>query len=138
MATKFYFCETCGNVIVKCVSSGVIPFCCGTEMVELIPGVTDGIGEKHLPVVERVDDCTIKVKVGAQPHPMMKGHHIVFIYLETKHGGQIKYLDPEGEAEAVFCCCDDTPVAVYEYCNIHGLWKTELDGNKGKKCLKAK
>jgi superoxide reductase len=26
----------------------------------------------------------------------------------------------------VFCTCNDKPVAVYEYCNLHGLWKTEL------------
>lgn len=137
MATKFFFCETCGNVIVKFVSSGVTPVCCGAEMKELVPGVTDGAGEKHLPVIEQVDECTIKVKVGAQVHPMTKGHHIVFIYLETKHGGQVKYLDPEGEAEAVFCLGKDKPVAVYEYCNIHGLWKTDIEGSI-KKCVKDK
>jgi hypothetical protein len=28
--------------------------------------------------------------------------------------------------EAVVCVCDSKPIAVYEYCNLHGLWKTEL------------
>ena len=23
------------------------------------------------------------------------------------------------------CVCGDIPKAVYEYCNLHGLWKTE-------------
>lgn len=133
MATKFFLCETCGNVIVKFVSSGVTPFCCGSEMKEIIPETTDGLGEKHLPVVEWVDECTVKVKVGSQNHPMTKGHHIVFIYLETESGGQVRYLDPEGEPEAVFCLCGEKATAVYEYCNIHGLWKTDLNTRKCKK-----
>ena len=126
MATKFFLCTTCGNVVVKAIDSGVDVVCCGQEMKELIPGTMDASLEKHLPVVERIDDCTIKVKVGSMPHPMSKEHHIVFIYLETEHGGQIQYLDPEGPAEAFFCGCKDKPVAVYEFCNIHGLWKTEI------------
>ena len=28
--------------------------------------------------------------------------------------------------EAVFCVIDDEPMAVFAYCNQHGLWKTEL------------
>ena len=127
MATKFFLCTTCGNVVVKAIDSGVNVVCCGQEMKELIPGTTDAMMEKHLPVVERIDDCTLKVKVGSMPHPMSKEHHIVFIYLETEHGGQIQYLDPEGPAEACFCGCKDKPVAVYEFCNLHGLWKTEID-----------
>ena len=126
MATKFFLCTTCGNVVVKVVNSGVKLVCCGKEMMELIPGTSDGAMEKHVPVLERVDDCTVKVKVGSLPHPMTKGHHIAFIYLETENGGQIKYLDPEGAAEACFCICKDKPVAVYEYCNIHGLWKADV------------
>ncbi len=126
MATKFFKCTTCGNVVVKFVDSGVVPFCCGKEMVELVPGSTDGKQEYHLPVIERVDERTIRVKVGAMPHPMTSEHFIKFIYLETRHGGQIKYLRPEEPAEACFCDCKDEPVAAYCYCNLHGLWKTEV------------
>ena len=126
MATKFFLCTTCGNVVVKVVNSGVKVVCCGKEMIELLPGTTDAMMEKHVPVVERVDDCTIRVKVGSAPHPMTQDHHIVFIYLETENGGQIQYLDPDGPAEACFCGCKGKPVAVYEYCNIHGLWKADI------------
>lgn len=128
MKTKFYRCETCGNVIVKFVDSGVMPECCGNEMVELIPGTVDRFKEKHLPVVECVDDCTIRVKVGAEPHPMTEEHHIRFICLETENGFQLRYLNTSGPAEVCFCDCKDKPVAVYEYCNIHGLWMTDLRG----------
>ena len=126
MATKFFLCTTCGNVVVKAIDSGVKVVCCGKEMTELIPNTTDAMMEKHLPVVEHIDGRTVRVKVGSMPHPMTKEHHICFIYLETEHGGQIQYLDPEGPAEAFFCGCKDKPVAVYGYCNLHGLWKTEI------------
>lgn len=137
MATKFFLCSTCGNVVVKAIDSGVGIVCCGNQMKELLPGTTDGSMEKHVPVVEHVDDRTVRVKVGSAPHPMIREHHIVFIYLETEHGGQIQYLDPEGPAEAVFCGCKDKPVAVYAYCNIHGLWKADVSdcsGDTGKCC----
>ena len=68
----------------------------------------------------------IKVTVGSVPHPMTPGHHISFIFLETEHGGQMKILMPDDAPEAVFNISEDKPVAVYEYCNIHGLWKTDF------------
>lgn len=124
MATKFYKCNHCGNVIIKTVDSGVPVVCCGEKMVELVPNTVDASQEKHVPVVTRVDDCRIKVEVGSVPHPMTEEHHIAFIYVETENGGvQISLKD---KPEAMFCTCNDKPVAVYEYCNLHGLWKTEL------------
>ena len=124
MATKFYKCNHCGNVIIKTVDSGVPVVCCGEKMVELVPNTVDASQEKHVPVVTRVDDCRIKVEVGSVPHPMTEEHHIAFIYVETENGGvQISLKD---KPEAVFCTCNDKPVAVYEYCNLHGLWKVEL------------
>lgn len=124
MATKFYKCNHCGNVIIKTVDSGVPVVCCGEKMVELVPNTVDASQEKHVPVVTRVDDCRIKVEVGSVPHPMTEEHHIAFIYVETENGGvQISLKD---NPEAVFCTCNDKPLAVYEYCNLHGLWKTKL------------
>ncbi len=96
-------------------------------MQELIPKTDDSAAkEKHLPVVESRPDGTILVKVGSVQHPMVPEHHISFIYLETEHGGQMKILMPDEAPEAVFSPGTDKPVAVYEYCNIHGLWKTLL------------
>lgn len=136
MATKFYFCPTCGNVVVKVIDSGVIPVCCGEEMKELISGTSDGAYEKHLPVIELQDDGNLKVKVGLEPHPMTEKHYIGFIYLETEHGGQLRMLELPQEAVTTFCTCEDPPVAVYAYCNLHGMWKTEVSENlvKKKKC----
>lgn len=126
MAIKFYKCAVCGNVAVKVVDSRVPLVCCGQKMEELVPNTVDASGEKHVPVVTRIDDCRIKVEVGSVPHPMTPEHHIAFIYVETENGGMRVDLPHEGVAEAVFCTCADKPVAVYEYCNLHGLWKTEL------------
>lgn len=124
MATKFFRCRHCGNVIEKVVDSKVPVVCCGEKMEELVPNTVEASVEKHLPVVTRVDECTIKVEVGSVPHPMLPEHHISFIYVETENGG-IR-VDLTDKPEAVICACSSKPVAVYEYCNLHGLWKTEL------------
>ena len=62
--------------------------------------------------------------VGSVAHPMLEAHHIEFIYVETETGG-IR-VDLTDQPEAVIALGDAKPVAVYEYCNLHGLWKTEL------------
>ena len=124
MAVKFYRCRHCGNVIQKVVDSQVPVVCCGEKMEELVANTVDASLEKHVPVVTKLDDCLIKVEVGCVPHPMLPEHHIAFIYVETEKGG-IR-VDLKDKPEAVICTCDSKPIAVYEYCNLHGLWKTDL------------
>lgn len=124
MAVKFYKCNHCGNVIVKLVDSKVPVVCCGEKMAELIPNTVDASGEKHVPVVTVSDNQRIKVEVGSVAHPMLPEHHIAFIYVETEKGGQYQMLSDK--PEATFFVGDETVVAVYEYCNLHGLWKTSL------------
>ena len=65
MATKFYRCRHCGNVIQKVVDRRVPVVCCGEKMEELVPGTVDASVEKHLPVVTWIDGNTIKVEVGS-------------------------------------------------------------------------
>ena len=124
MTTKFYNCNRCGNVVEKVVDSGVAVVCCGEKMEELIPNTVDASGEKHVPVVTMLDDKRIKVEVGSVSHPMEAEHHIAFIYVEMENGG-IK-VDLKDKPEAIIYIGDEKPLAVYEYCNLHGLWKTEL------------
>ncbi len=124
MATRFFKCNHCGNVIEKVVDKGVPVVCCGERMQELIPNTVDASGEKHVPVVTQLDENTIKVEVGSVAHPMLEEHHIAFIYVETERGGiRVNLTD---KPEAVVYLGDERPIAVYEYCNLHGLWKTEL------------
>ena len=124
MATKFFRCRHCGNVVMKVVDRRVPVVCCGEKMEELVPNTVDASNEKHVPKVTFVDECTMKVEVGSVPHPMTPEHHICFIYVETENGGM--RIDLKAVPEAMFCTGKDKPIAVYEYCNLHGLWKVEL------------
>ena len=111
-------------MIEKIVDSDVPVVCCGEKMEELVANTVEASVEKHLPVVTRIDDCTIKVEVGSVAHPMLPEHHIAFSYVETENGGiRVNLSD---KPEAVICTCSSRPIAVYEYCNLHGLWKTTL------------
>ena len=120
---KFYICETCGNIITHVNASGVPVVCCGKPMKELGPGTTDAAVEKHVPAYS-VEGNLVRVKVGSVEHPMLDVHFIQWIAVESKQGVQIKYLQPGQAPEAVFALSEgDELVAVYEYCNLHGLWK---------------
>ena len=125
MKTKFYICRHCGNVITKIHDAGVPVICCGQKMEELIPNTVEASGEKHVPVVS-VDNGVVSVAVGSVAHPMIPEHSIEWVYVETEHGGQLKKLSPGSAPEAKFHLGDDTAVAVYAYCNLHGLWATQL------------
>ena len=46
--------------------------------------------------------------------------------LYTSNGGQLRYLTPGQSPKAVFALGGEKPVAVYAYCNLHGLWMTKL------------
>ena len=48
---KYYICEHCGNIIEYVKESGVPVMCCGQKMTEIVPGISDGAHEKHVPVV---------------------------------------------------------------------------------------
>ena len=120
---KFYICETCGNIITHVNASGVPVVCCGKPMKELVPGTTDAAVEKHVPVYT-VEGNTVTVQVGSVEHPMLDVHFIQWVAVESKEGVQIKYLQPGQAPKAVFALSEgDELVAVYEYCNLHGLWK---------------
>jgi superoxide reductase len=100
--------------------------CCGEKMSELVPNTVDASREKHLPVVTAAENGT-SVQIGSVPHPMETAHGIAFIYVETECGGQRKILKAGEEPTAAFQFVNDKPIAVYAYCNLHGLWKTEIE-----------
>ncbi len=122
MATKFYHCNICGNIMAAVVSSGTNPFCCDCKMDEMTPKCIEEEKKYHVPVVTRVDEYTIKVRLGKEKHPMNKEHHICFIVVETKCGAIMRYLKPSDSDEICILSKED-PEAVYVYCNKHGLWR---------------
>ncbi len=120
---KFYICKHCGNIVNLVRSTGVPVVCCGEQMQELVPGTVDAAVEKHVPEYE-VKDNKVYVKIGSVEHPMVPEHYIQWIWLQTQKGDQLVHLSPEQKPEAVFALTDGDKVeAVYEYCNLHGLWK---------------
>ena len=121
---KFYKCEICGKIVAMVKETPVDTMCCGQAMRELVPGTTDGATEKHVPVYT-LEGNTVKVKVGSVEHPMTGAHHIEWIAIETENGNQRRELKPGDKPEATFALVPrDKVKSVYEYCNLHGLWKT--------------
>ena len=122
---KFFKCKHCGNLVGLINNAGVPLVCCGENMEELVANSVEASTEKHIPAVTVAGD-TVTVKIGSAPHPMVDEHHIEFIYLQTEKGGQRKCLKPGEEAIATFKVVDDTPLEVFAFCNIHGLWATKI------------
>ena len=123
---KFFICRHCGNIIGMIRSSGVKVVCCGEEMQELLANSVDAAKEKHVPVAAY--KCNkVHVNIGEVDHPMTEEHYIQWVYLLTDQGGQRKCLKP-GDAPSVdfALISGDKPIAVYAYCNLHGLWVKEF------------
>ena len=91
---------------------------------ELTANTNDGALEKHVPVVTQ-DGELVTVKVGSVEHPSLEAQYIEWIVLVTEGGFQMKWLKPGMKPEAVFRTVEK-PVAAYEYCNLHGLWKADV------------
>ena len=123
---KFYICNHCGNIVEKIHDAKVPVVCCGEKMQELVPNTVEASNEKHLPVV-KVEGNQVQVNVGAINHPMAEEHFIQWVYVETNLGGQRKEMKP-GDAPMVRFALSEGEQAlnVYAYCNLHGLWMTEV------------
>lgn len=123
---KFFICKKCKNIVEVINASGVPMVCCGEPLTLLKPNTTDAAGEKHLPVVT-VEGNIVTAAVGSVAHPMLPEHYITWVALETTEGLYRKELKPGSEPVAKFALTEgEKPVAAYEYCNLHGLWKTEI------------
>lgn len=133
MQLKFYYCRHCGKIIAMVKDSGLPTICCGEDMMELIPGTTDGASEKHVPVI-KITGNTVSVTVGSKLHPSTTEHYIEWILLQTDKGLQQKWLKAGNAPNVDFAIMTGEKVeAAYEYCNIHKLWKSDFVP----KCQKA-
>ena len=93
-------------------------------MEELAANTVDASVEKHVPHVVEKAKGVLDIEIGSVHHPMTPEHHIAFVYVETEKGGINVNLKDEPVAE--ICVGKDKALAVYEYCNLHGLWKKDL------------
>lgn len=122
MKRNFLLCRSCGNLIEMINDSRVTPICCGANMEELTANSVEAATEKHIPVIEVNNNCAT-ITVGSILHPMEEDHYIEWIYLETSKGIKRTKLNPKEEPIAKFALLEDeTVVAAYAYCNLHGLW----------------
>jgi len=122
---KFFLCKHCGNLVGVIHDSGAPMTCCGDHMTLLKANTVEASHEKHIPVVT-IDGNKVTVNIGSVDHPMTEEHYIQWVYLQTTKGGQRRYLNPSEAPNVTFYIGDEEPLVVYEYCNIHGLWKKEL------------
>lgn len=120
---NIYKCELCGTIVEEIRFGASHPSCCGKPMTLLVPGTSDGAHEKHVPAYT-VDGNIVSVVIGEVEHPMLDEHYIEWIMVETNQGIHRKNLKPGDKPAATFALTDgEELIAVYEYCNLHGLWK---------------
>ena len=122
---KFYRCKHCKSMVGLINDGGGTLVCCGEDMEELVANSVEASGEKHIPAVT-VNGNEVTVQIGSVLHPAQEEHHIEFIYLATKHGGQRKSIPVGEEPIAKFILENDAPDQVLAYCNLHGLWKADV------------
>lgn len=122
---KFYRCNVCGNLICLVEAGGGQLVCCGQNMQLLEANTVDAAQEKHVPV-GTLEAAKLKVAVGSVAHPMLEEHHISWIAVVQNDKVQIKKLQTTGKPEAVFDVDSEGAISIYEYCNLHGLWKAEM------------
>ncbi len=109
----FYKCEKCGAIATFLKGSCALK-CCDEDMIILDANESDGAEEKHVPAVT-VNGNTVYVQIGEVAHPMLEEHYIELI------------AKPGEAPDAYFALAEgDRVIAVYEHCNIHGLWKIVL------------
>ena len=117
-------CKKCGatvEVIVDCNCGNCGIMCCGEQMESLVPNTVEASFEKHIPVVERVED-EIFVKVN---HVMEKEHFIPWIAQVSDNQTTRIRLYPEQDTTVRFKYIPGA--TVYAYCNKHGLWAKKVD-----------
>lgn len=152
----FYRCERCGNIVALIKSGGGTLTCCGQEMTHLVANSTDASNEKHVPVaINEGGKIKVSVGLVIHPMTvehfiqwiaLVADDKIEIVHLKpgmepktefTYYSGEDRIpFTGEGEEDVpncegqpcnfVYCGKHANEVTVYEYCNLHGLWKTEL------------
>jgi len=121
---EIYKCKICGNIVEMVHGGQGQLVCCGEPMKKMEENTEDAATEKHVPVVEEIDEG-IKVKVGSVPHPMIDKHYIEWIEVQNGPWVNRKHLNPDDPPEAEFYVKMQDRLEVRAYCNIHGLWKKD-------------
>jgi len=119
---QIYKCNVCGNIVEVLHAGAGQLVCCGQPMQLLEENTVDAAEEKHVPVIEKMENG-VKVKVGEVPHPMEEDHHIEWIEIIADGRSYRKFLKPGDVPEAEFEISAGE-ITAREYCNLHGLWSS--------------
>jgi superoxide reductase len=119
---EIYKCEICGNIVEVLHGGKGTLVCCGEDMVRQVENTVDAAVEKHVPVVEVLEDGVL-VKVGEVAHPMQDDHYIEWVQIIIGDSCSRIFLKPAMAPEGKFTAPKEG-VAAREYCNLHGLWKS--------------
>lgn len=111
----FYVCPVCANVI-SATGEAVIS-CCG---ITLPPVEAEEADSAHALKIEPTEDEYYVT----MNHPMQKDHYISFFAAVSGSTVQFAKLYPEWNCEARFK--RDGVIAVYAYCNKHGLFRGKV------------
>ena len=84
MATKFYKCSHCGNVVEKVVDNKVPVFCCGLKMEELVPNTVEASGEKQICILANLAPRKIR---GIESKGM--------ILMARQNDGKMRFITPQ-------------------------------------------
>ena len=118
---QIFKCDICGHIVEVLHGGKGELVCCNQPMKELRENTVDASLEKHVPVIEKMENG-IKVKVGSVPHPMEEKHYIEWVEVIIDGKTYRQFLAPGGAPEAFFPITGGN-ITAREYCNIHGLWK---------------
>ncbi|WP_287155735.1 desulfoferrodoxin [Candidatus Solincola tengchongensis] len=119
---QVYKCDICGNIVEVLHSGQGELVCCGQPMVLQVENTVDAAVEKHVPVVEVLEDG-ILVKVGEVAHPMIDEHYIEWVQIMAGDMSYRIFLKPGIAPEGKFTVPGEG-ITAREYCNLHGLWKS--------------
>lgn len=123
---EIYRCLICGNIVeVHHDGAGVLK-CCEKDMMLLRANTQDAATEKHVPVIDQINEHSIRVFVGDIAHPMDRDHYIEWVTCVTGDKIQTVYLKSGMQPEAFFEIDEKEmhDIVVYAYCNLHGLWQS--------------
>jgi superoxide reductase len=119
---QIYKCEVCGNIVEMLHGGKGDMICCEQPMKLFKENSTDAVVEKHVPVVNE-NANGFSVKIGSIAHPMEESHYIEWIEIIDGDKSYRQFLNPGQSPEAAFCI-NSKKIIAREYCNIHGLWKS--------------
>lgn len=123
---QVYRCNVCGTMV-EVIGPGKGKLSCDGLPMQKLNENNEGLGpQKHIPIIEKTENG-VKVKIGAEEHPMDEKHCIEWVELVTDKDTYRKVFKPGDKPEAEFKVDikDINDVKVREYCNIHGLWKSK-------------